>query len=117
MNLDERINRLETFHKEGRLIRFEWVAEDDDDDGRERRAARLIAARVPSLRVLPRSRGRDECEGLSRDHRWSIARQGSAARGGYMNVEARRPRIREDSTREAIAAETSREAADFVLRG
>ena len=34
-----------------------------------------------------------------------------------MNVEARRPRIREDSTREAIAAETSREAADFVLRG
>ena len=33
MNLDERINRLETFHKEGRLIRFEWITE--EDDGRE----------------------------------------------------------------------------------
>jgi len=44
MNLDERINRLETFHKEGRLIRFEWTSE---DEGRE--CACLLAAFSPEV--------------------------------------------------------------------
>lgn len=44
MNLDERINRLETFHKEGRLIRFEWTSE---NEGRE--CACLLAAFSPEV--------------------------------------------------------------------